>query len=189
MAEGVSSYKCHSCSKRRDPDEAKLNATAADTPQKDAMKDGEEEGSNNESTVQSSSLEMLVLSLTAKVDLLVGTVKIMREENAMIRNGAPTPRGSAASGVRLSRGAPRKKGEAPHDSSARDDLLEDEHGVLRSAAVRRTEGSSVYGSRADCADPGAYFPALASSTWKLKVGMCALFREDQALLAGASAIL
>ncbi|KAG0442720.1 hypothetical protein HPB47_015633 [Ixodes persulcatus] len=42
MAEGVSSYKCHSCSKRRDPDEAKLNATAADTPQKDAMKDGEE---------------------------------------------------------------------------------------------------------------------------------------------------
>ncbi|KAG0409747.1 hypothetical protein HPB47_013130, partial [Ixodes persulcatus] len=71
---------------RRDPNEAKLNATGADTPQKDAMKDGEEEGSNNESTVQSSSLKMLILSLTAKVDLLVGTVKIMREENAMIRS-------------------------------------------------------------------------------------------------------
>ncbi|KAG0413410.1 hypothetical protein HPB47_009430, partial [Ixodes persulcatus] len=86
MAEGVSTYKCHSCSKRQDPDEAKLNATATDTPQKGAMKDGEEEGSNNGSTVQSSFLEMLFLSLTAKVDLLVGTVTIMREENAMIRS-------------------------------------------------------------------------------------------------------
>ncbi|KAG0419264.1 hypothetical protein HPB47_004240 [Ixodes persulcatus] len=83
MSSGVSTYKCASCTKRRDPDNAGI--LDSEPIVVSVSTDGEDRVAPDATGQCACGLGGLVTALVRKVDKLVSTVQFLRDDNAALR--------------------------------------------------------------------------------------------------------